>query len=151
MSEPSPRFWELFFEIYEPLPRQGPGNRACAAQALGLCRELPSSPVVLDLGCGVGGQTLHLAELLPAAVITALDSHAPSIERLRATATERGLAHDAVSCMASRADLATTIAAVFERTAPGGHELLLGPRPRPGDGACQERAHASHTIRGAFC
>ena len=92
MSEPTPRFWTIFFELYEGLPRQGPGNRACAERALGLCRHLPPSSAVLDLGCGVGGQTVHLAELLPAALITAIDSHAPSIERLHATVAERGLA-----------------------------------------------------------
>jgi len=91
MTEPTPRFWEIFFELYEGLPRQGPGNRACAEKALGLCRDLPSGPAVLDLGCGVGGQTLHLVELLPGAVITALDNHALSIERLRAVVVERGL------------------------------------------------------------
>ncbi|MCU0665406.1 MAG: class I SAM-dependent methyltransferase, partial [Myxococcota bacterium] len=91
MSDPAPRFWEIFFELFEGLPRQGPGNRACAAKALDLCRGLQSSPAVLDLGCGVGGQTLHLAELLPGAVITAIDSHTPSIERLRAMVAERGL------------------------------------------------------------
>lgn len=92
MSEPTPRFWEIFFELFEGLPRQGPGNRASAERALGLCRGLPPAPAVLDLGCGVGGQTLHLAELLPDAIITAIDSHAPSIERLRATVAERGIA-----------------------------------------------------------
>ncbi len=92
MDESAPRFWEMFFEVFEHLPRQGPGNRACAAKALDLCRDLKSSPAVLDLGCGVGGQTLHLAELLPGARITAIDSHAPSIDRLGATVAERGLA-----------------------------------------------------------
>jgi SAM-dependent methyltransferase len=91
MSEPTPRFWEIFFELYEGLPRQGPGNRACAEKALGLCRGLPQRPAVLDLGCGSGGQTLHLAGLLPGAVITAIDSHAPSIARLEATVAEHGL------------------------------------------------------------
>jgi len=91
VSEPSPRFWELFFELYEGLPRQGPGSRVCAEKALGLCCDLPPMPTVLDLGCGVGGQTLHLVELLPGSLITAIDSHAPSIERLRATVFERGL------------------------------------------------------------
>ena len=86
----SPRFWEVFFDVYEHLPRQGPGNRACAERPLALC-ELPPTPTVLDLGCGVGGQTLHLAELLPGAHITAIDSHAPSVERLRATLAARGL------------------------------------------------------------
>lgn len=91
MIEPTPRFWEIFFDLYEGLPRQGPGNRACAEKALGFCRDLSPTPTVLDLGCGVGGQTLHLVVLLPGAVITAIDSHAPSIERLRATVAERGL------------------------------------------------------------
>ncbi len=93
MNQPGPRFWEIFFEVYEHLPRQGPGNRACAARALGLCRELPPSPAILDLGCGVGGQTLQLAELVPSGSITAVDSHAPSIERLQAAIAARGLAH----------------------------------------------------------
>lgn len=91
MSEPTPRFREIFFELYESLPRQGPGNRACAEKALGLCPDLPPAPAVLDLGCGAGGQTLHLVALLPGAVITAIDSHAPSIERLRTMVAERGL------------------------------------------------------------
>jgi SAM-dependent methyltransferase len=90
MNEPASRFWEVFFEVYEALPRQGPGNRACAARALSLCRDLPPSPVVLDLGCGVGGQTLHLTELTSGSIV-AIDSHAPSIERLNATLAERGL------------------------------------------------------------
>ncbi|MDJ0761493.1 MAG: class I SAM-dependent methyltransferase [Myxococcota bacterium] len=91
MNEMTSRFWEIFFEVYEWLPRQGPGNRACAERALGLCRDLPPSPTVLDLGCGVGGQTLHLAELTLGSII-AIDTHAPSIERLQATVDARGLA-----------------------------------------------------------
>jgi SAM-dependent methyltransferase len=90
MTEPTARFWEVFFEVFEPLPRQGPGNRASAAKALALCRDLPPSPAVIDLGCGVGGQTLHLAELTPGTIV-AVDNHAPSIERLRATVAEHGL------------------------------------------------------------
>lgn len=90
MSEPHPRFWEIFFQVYEPLPRQGPGSRACTERALGLCRDLPPTPAVLDLGCGGGGQTILLAELTRGSIV-ALDSHAPSIERLRATVTERRL------------------------------------------------------------
>lgn len=90
MSEPTPRFREIFFEVFEKLPRQGPGNYACAARALALCRDLPPSPAVIDLGCGTGGQTLHLAELTSGAIV-AVDSHAPSIERLRATVSRRGL------------------------------------------------------------
>ncbi len=41
-----PRFRPIFFEFYEALPRQGPGNRACAARALALCSDLPPAPAV---------------------------------------------------------------------------------------------------------
>ncbi len=92
MNALGPRFWEIFFEVYEGLPRQGPGNRACAARALAFCRDLPESPAILDLGCGAGEQTLQLAELVASGSIVAIDSHAPFIERLRAAIAERGLA-----------------------------------------------------------
>jgi len=92
MLEPTPRFWEIFYEVYGALPRQGPGNRTCAARALSLCRDLPPLPSVLDLGCGVGGQTLHLAELLEGSIL-AIDIHTPGIERLNETIVARGLAH----------------------------------------------------------
>ena len=90
MSAQGSRFWEIFFEVYENLPRQGPGNRDCAAKALRLCTGLPRVPMIVDLGCGVGGQTLHLADLTTGSIV-AVDSHAPSIERLRATLAARGL------------------------------------------------------------
>jgi SAM-dependent methyltransferase len=86
----TPRFWEIFFALYEALPRQGPGNRASAMQALSLCRELARPTAVLDLGCGVGAQTLYLAELTSGSIV-AIDSHAPSIERLRARLAGLGL------------------------------------------------------------
>ena len=92
MSEPTPRFWEILFEVYEALPRQGPGNQASTARAFELCQDLPSSPSVLDLGCGVGGQTLHLAALTSGPIV-ALDNHVPSIERLENTVAERKLIH----------------------------------------------------------
>ena len=92
MNKPTPRFWEIFFEVYETLPRQGPGNRACAVKALDMCKELPPEPAVLDLGCGVGAQTLYLAELTAGSIV-AVDSHAPSIDRLCRTLSERGLSH----------------------------------------------------------
>jgi SAM-dependent methyltransferase len=91
VSDAEARFEALFLEVYEALPRQGPGNRACAARALALCRELPPSPSIADLGCGAGAQTLHLAELTTGSIV-ALDRHAPFIERLRAIVAQRGLA-----------------------------------------------------------
>ena len=67
----------LFFELFASLPRQGPGNRACAVRALELCQGLPTSPDVLDLGCGTGGQTMHLAELTSGSIV-AIDRQARS-------------------------------------------------------------------------
>ncbi len=90
MEKPTPRFWKIFFEVYESLPRQGPGNRTSTARALSLCMDLPLSPMVLDLGCGVGTQTLYLSELTSGTIV-AIDRHAPSIERLRAALAVRGL------------------------------------------------------------
>lgn len=87
---PSSRFWEIFFEVYENIPRQGPGNRACAARALSLCKHLPPAPAILDLGCGAGHQTHYLTELTSGSIV-AIDSHAPFIERLKATIAARGL------------------------------------------------------------
>ncbi len=114
MSQPSPRFWQVFFEVYENLPRQGPGSRACAARALDLCRDLPDEPAILDLGCGVGGQTLHLAELTPGSIV-AVDSHAPSIDRLKSAVAERGLAHRVRPLVADMSDSGKP---------PGGFDLV---------------------------
>ena len=81
---------QIFFEVFEPLPRQGPGNLACAERALALCSELPATPRALDLGCGSGAQTLHLASLTKGTIL-AVDSHAPLIDRLRTQVAEQGL------------------------------------------------------------
>ena len=92
MNELSPHFWKIFFEVYENLPRQGPGNRTCAATALDLCSELREYPAILDLGCGVGAQTFHLAELTTGS-IEAVDNHAPFVGFLQSAAAERELSH----------------------------------------------------------
>lgn len=86
----TPRAHEIFFEVFEPLPRQGPGSLACTQRALASCGELPPSPRVLDLGCGAGAQTLHLASLSDGSIL-AIDSHSPLIERLRAKLEAKGL------------------------------------------------------------
>lgn len=92
MPELSPRSREVFFEVYEALPRQGPGSLACTGRAFALCRDLPPAPAVLDLGCGGGAQTLHLASLTKG-TIAALDRHAPLIGRLTQKVVELGLSH----------------------------------------------------------
>ena len=82
---------EAFFAVHNGLPREGPGNRESTRRALELVGELPARPRVLDLGCGPGLQTLHLAELLPSATIEAIDLHGPFIEHLRGEIERLGL------------------------------------------------------------
>lgn len=126
MNEPNPRFWEIFLEVFESLPRQGPGNRQCAIKALGLCRELPECPAILDLGCGVGAQTLQLAELTSGSIV-AIDSHAPSIKRLQQTLAERGLAQR-VSAIAADMAQSGQAAASFDLIWSEGALYNLGLR-----------------------
>lgn len=90
MNRSDSRLEKIFFEVFGALPRQGPGSRESTAEALGLCRELPPEPAILDLGCGVGAQTLDLAELT-AGTVVAVDIHAPSVARLNEVIDERGL------------------------------------------------------------
>ncbi|MDX9720186.1 MAG: class I SAM-dependent methyltransferase [Myxococcota bacterium] len=112
MTPESERFWPIFLEVYTALPRQGPGNRAAAERALELLGLLSPLQRVLDLGCGVGAQTLYLSELLgiaptqhasPASSqkqqgqtpalpsILAVDLYLENIERLQAAIEQRGL------------------------------------------------------------
>jgi hypothetical protein len=37
MNDVVPRFWPIFFEVYEALPRQGPGNHATQTRCLSRC------------------------------------------------------------------------------------------------------------------
>lgn len=83
---------ETFFALHSGLPREGPGDRASTERALRLVPRLPAAPEVLDIGCGPGGQTIDLAELLPEARIAALDNHAPFLRDLERRASERGVA-----------------------------------------------------------
>jgi SAM-dependent methyltransferase len=70
---------------------------------------------VLDLGCGGGAQTLHLAELLPGASITAIDAHAPLVERLRREAALRGLSDRVRAVLGDMAEI---------EVPPGGADLV---------------------------
>ena len=90
MDFSDPKQVAVFFDIHDGLPRQGPGNRACAERALKLACGLPSAPRVLDLGCGPGLQTLYLAEILPDASITAIDFYPVFIDDLKQRASTAG-------------------------------------------------------------
>ncbi len=94
----------LFFELFEPLPRQGPGNLECLRRALALCGELPPKPRIVDLGCGSGAQTVDLARETGGTVL-AVDIHAPLVERAQARAALAGLSERIEVRVADMTDL----------------------------------------------
>ena len=79
-----------FFELFEDLPRQGPGCEEGTLAALSLVKGLPEHPKVLDIGCGSGMQTLIVARELGVPVL-AIDNHRPMLAHLDAAASKAGL------------------------------------------------------------
>ena len=89
-SDPAQR--RVFFAVHSGLPREGPGNRASTARALGLMGTLPKKPSIVDVACGPGAQTLDLANLVPDAHIVAVDAHPPYLDELRRRTSAAGVA-----------------------------------------------------------
>lgn len=83
-------FWNYFFELYESIPRQGPGDRESTERALGLLPHLTPDHCILDIGCGSGTQTIDLARAT-AAQIVAVDNHPPFISQLVKRVANQGL------------------------------------------------------------
>jgi len=83
-------FWRYFHELYEALPRQGPGERGSTERALGMLPRLGRGQRLLDVGCGSGTQTLDLARATEARIV-AVDNHPPFVERLARRVAELGL------------------------------------------------------------
>ena len=98
------RQWEIFFEVHSDLPREGPGGPASTQKAYSLIRNLPLKPLILDMGCGPGAQTVELAEL-SSGEIHAIDNHAPFLDQLRRTAANRGLSAAIVPTLADMTQL----------------------------------------------
>lgn len=81
---------KYFYELFEDLPRQGPGCREATLRALGLLKDLPPKPKVLDVGCGCGMQTQILARELNTEIL-AIDNHRPVLDRLDQASARKGL------------------------------------------------------------
>jgi SAM-dependent methyltransferase len=88
---------KIFYEIFEALPRQGPGDDLSTQKAFQKLSELPEHPEILDVGCGAGKQTIVLAKLT-SGNITALDNHPPFIEALKRNLSQAGYP-DRVKCV----------------------------------------------------
>lgn len=93
------------FEIFYGLPRQGPGSNRCTEKAFGLLATLPSGSKILDIGCGVGMQTLHLASICEGCHITATDIYQPYLDKLMENAVEKGVADRVSTVCASMNEL----------------------------------------------
>jgi len=73
---------DIFFELHQDLPREGPGDNPSTRKALALLMELPPRPLILDIGCGPGMQTVELARCTNGTII-AVDTHQPFLEKLK--------------------------------------------------------------------
>ena len=81
---------ELFYEIFSDLPRQGPGDDEYTRKAYHIIPALPPDPIVVDIGCGTGMQTMELARICFGEV-TGIDNHKPFIDELNRKIAEEGL------------------------------------------------------------
>ena len=81
---------EVFFEIHQDLPREGPGDFESTQKAFLMLTEAPKQPLFLDLGCGPGMQTLDLISLTDGAIV-AVDNHQPYLDQLSERAVQQGV------------------------------------------------------------
>jgi SAM-dependent methyltransferase len=78
---------DFFYQVFEALPRQGPGCTGATRKAFSYLPPLPADAKILDLGCGSGTQTRDLA-MLTGGTITAVDNHRPFLDTLMERAEE---------------------------------------------------------------
>ncbi|MBY9005362.1 MAG: class I SAM-dependent methyltransferase [Candidatus Lokiarchaeota archaeon] len=81
---------DLIYEIFDGLPRQGPGDPKSTQKAYSFLGELPLNLNIIDIGCGTGQQTIELAKLSRGNVI-GLDNHQPYLNELKRKVTIQGL------------------------------------------------------------
>ena len=81
---------DKFLEIYGTLPRAGPGSNELTRKAFRMMRGIPSSPKILDVGCGPGMQTVELLRLSGGTVV-AVDLLPQMIARVQAEAENAGV------------------------------------------------------------
>ncbi len=75
-------FPEVLYELFQSMPRQGPGSNEYTRKAYAFLNNLPQEPRLMDIGCGTGIQTLELARISSGKVI-ALDNYRPFLEGLK--------------------------------------------------------------------
>lgn len=80
---------EYFYELFLSLPRGGPGDNKYTKKAFSYLKNLPTEPLILDIGCGHGMQTIKLAKLTKGKII-ALDNYQPFLDILMKKAKAEG-------------------------------------------------------------
>lgn len=91
---------KLFYEIFEQLPRVGPGNYESTRKALEIITSgagLPRHLNILDIGCGTGIHTIQLAKLINGK-ITAMDNHHVFLDKLQRRLDAEGVL-DKIDCV----------------------------------------------------
>jgi len=81
---------EYFYELFEALPRGGPGDNESTRRAFNTIPKLPWRPLILDIGCGHGVQTIELAKISKGTII-ALDNHQAFLNKLMKKAKDEKL------------------------------------------------------------
>jgi tRNA G46 methylase TrmB len=81
---------ECFYELFEALPRGGPGDNKSTRRAFNAIPKLPGRPLILDIGCGHGVQTIELAKISKGTVI-AVDNHQEFLDKLMQKAKDEKL------------------------------------------------------------
>ncbi len=95
---------EYFYELFEALPRGGPGDNKSTKKAFNTIPKRPEQPLILDIGCGPGVQTIELAKLSKGRII-ALDNHQAFLDKLISNAKEEELLDHIVPTNISMLDM----------------------------------------------
>lgn len=80
----------IFWEVHKDLPREAPGDDASTLRAFSMLTSLPAEPLLLDVGCGPGAQTVALARASQAKIV-AVDTHPPFLDDLSKRAAQGGV------------------------------------------------------------
>ena len=80
---------DIFFEMHNNIPREGPGDNRLTKEAFLSLKDLPEKPLILDIGCGPGMQTLELVRNTKGKII-AIDTHEPFLDILKKRILKEG-------------------------------------------------------------
>ena len=95
---------EYMYELFEALPRCGPGDNESTRRAFNTIPRPPKQPFILDIGCGPGVQTIELAKISNGKII-ALDNHQAFLDKLMKTARGEGLVENIIPKNISMLDM----------------------------------------------